>query len=289
MAEFWENDPVMWGFHPDDTSEIAAVPSVPAGSDPVVEAAVAEAVRRTDPKHGTTYIGWLIAILVFLFIGVITVGVVGYHDLSNQYDKSQKQVANGQSALLVEQNQRSQAESALAQAIKQLQANGITPHISTTPTAGPQGSQGQPGRGILAVTRTSDGHLILVFSDGSTQDLGSFQGSPGATGRSVANTSLNGAGDLVVSYSDGTAQDVGHVVGAAGATGATGAAGATGDTGATGAQGDPGATGPAGANAPTIVSVSTDETPGVCTVTTTLSDGSTVTGALHTGNPLDCP
>lgn len=268
--EYFSDLPELWGIQP---------PPEAPGTDPVVENAVARAMEQTEPRHSDPFaraVVWGLAILLAI---VLVIGVLGYHSLSNKSDQQTAQHKTDQAALLAEEKQRQQTESALTQAINQLQANGITPHISTTPVPGPAGAagtNGANGRGILAVTRTANNHLVIVFTDGNTQDLGSFQGAVGATGRGIEATSISAGGDLVVAFTDGTAADVGHVVGAAGAVGPQGDKGDTGNTGSTG---------PAGANAPTITSVSISG----CTVMTTLSDGSTATGTVSGLILAGCP
>jgi hypothetical protein len=79
---------------------------------------------------------------------------------------------------------------------------------------GKNGLDGKNGRGILG-TSLRDGHLLVAFDDGTSQDVGPVVGAAGAVGppgRSVSGVSLTG-GRLVVAYSDGTSADLGVVVG----------------------------------------------------------------------------
>jgi hypothetical protein len=113
--------------------------------------------------------------------------------------------------------------------------------------AGPTGPSGQPGangangRGI-ASTHLANGDLIVVYTDGTADDVGTVtgpqgvQGSSGKDGRGITGSAIVGT-DLVVTYSDGTSSDLGNVVGPQGTAGATGQAGTNGQNGANGSNG----------------------------------------------------
>lgn len=84
------------------------------------------------------------------------------------------------------------------------------------------------------------GELIFVYSDGSTQNLGSVngdkgeQGLQGIAGVGIAGADINENGELVLTYTDGRTQNLGVV------TGTDGMDGADGVDGSQGAQGKPG-------------------------------------------------
>lgn len=104
--------------------------------------------------------------------------------------------------------------------------------LATAPVPGPPGPGGPPGRGIKAVNPIG-GHLVIVYTDGTAQDVGQWVGPTGKTGpagRGIRQQSVVG-GHLIVSYTDGAVVDLGQVVGAAGSTGPTGASGASGPNG----------------------------------------------------------
>lgn len=84
------------------------------------------------------------------------------------------------------------------------------------------------------------GELIFVYSDGSTQNLGSVngakgeQGLQGIAGVGIAGADINENGELVLTYTDGRTQNLGVV------TGTDGNDGADGVDGSQGVQGKPG-------------------------------------------------
>ena len=97
--------------------------------------------------------------------------------------------------------------------------------------------------GTLTVTDAllnEKGDLIFVYSDGSTQNLGSVngdkgeQGLQGIAGVGIAGAAINENGELVLTYTDGRTQNLGVV------TGADGNDGTDGVDGSQGAQGKPG-------------------------------------------------
>jgi hypothetical protein len=87
------------------------------------------------------------------------------------------------------------------------------PAPTLTPSPGRAGSDGSRGRGITGAIVTSDGHLLLSFTDDTTQDVGVVVGKDGKDGidgvsfRSVAIVN----GHLIVTLSDGTTQDAGEL------------------------------------------------------------------------------
>lgn len=107
-----------------------------------------------------------------------------------------------------------------------------------TGPAGPSGANGSNGRGI-ASTHLASGDLIVVYTDGASEDVGTVTGPQGATGgagRGISGSAIVGT-DLVITYSDGTSSDLGNVVGPQGSAGTTGVAGANGAAGPTGPNG----------------------------------------------------
>lgn len=87
------------------------------------------------------------------------------------------------------------------------------------------------------------GELVLIYSDGSAQNLGVItgaqgpqgdQGEQGIQGISVTGAEINEKGELILSYSDGKTQNLGVV------TGAQGPQGDKGEQGEQGEQGKPG-------------------------------------------------
>lgn len=88
---------------------------------------------------------------------------------------------------------------------------------------GGAGAAGAAGRGISNATINGQGHLILTYTDGTTQDVGIVQGASNGSGRGITAAIIDASGHLILSYSDNTSQDVGQVVGANGRDGKDGA------------------------------------------------------------------
>ena len=102
---------------------------------------------------------------------------------------------------------------------------------------GEKGDAGADGRGIASIRINESGHLIVTYSDGTSEDAGLVQvNAAGATGAQGATGNTGAQGETGATGAQGE-------TGAAGAQGETGAAGAQGETGATGAQGETGAAG----------------------------------------------
>jgi len=131
---------------------------------------------------------------------------------------------------------------------------------------GPQGPQGIPG---------APGAQGLPGTRGAAGPEGP-QGSTGPNGQTVTGP----AGENGGQGAQGPAGDT--VTGPAGPQGEQGPAGQNGVDGTNGTDGKDGAD---GASAPTITGVSEDQA--ACTITLTLSDGSTVSGPIH--GTLMCP
>lgn len=95
--------------------------------------------------------------------------------------------------------------------------------IKNDPT-NPVSIPGVPGVSITRTEQNQTGHLIVFFSDGTTQDAGLVKGADGfvgASGRSITTTTILN-GELIIAYSDGTAQNLGSIVGPMGPIGPAG-------------------------------------------------------------------
>lgn len=80
---------------------------------------------------------------------------------------------------------------------------------------GRPGTNGTDGRGITSTLLRADGHLVLTYSDGSTNDVGLVVGQSGGAGSAgvgITSATTQG-GRLVLSFSDGSNVDVGRIVG----------------------------------------------------------------------------
>jgi len=147
----------------------------------------------------------------------------------------------------------------------------VTAFVINSVTAGPQGPQGIQGEQGPAGPAGPAGANGAVGPQGpqGTQGLTGSTGPPGEKGETGATGPAGATGPT-------------GPTGATGATGATGPAGPQGPTGPqgpagpTGATGATGATGPAGPDGKSVTSVSVTNN----TVTTTLSDTSTVSGSF---------
>lgn len=153
--------------------------------------------------------------------------------------KSQAAPLAGQVQGLCDGSQGSAVATAIDQAGACTQASKVQSVIAGP--AGPSGPAGPPGgngRGI-ASTHLANGDLIVVYTDGASEDVGTVTGPQGATGgagRGISGSAIVGT-DLVITYSDGTSSDLGNVVGPQGSAGTTGVAGANGAAGPTGPNG----------------------------------------------------
>lgn len=121
---------------------------------------------------------------------------------------------------------------------------------------GAQGATGPTGRGVTKFDKVN-GELIVEYTDGTTQNVGSIVGKDGTNGidgkngRGILSAGID-SGSLVVHYTDGASENLGIVVGPAGSPGSQGA---TGPSGAAGPQGSPGAAGADGKNGVNGISV----------------------------------
>jgi hypothetical protein len=106
----------------------------------------------------------------------------------------------------------------------------ITYSNATTQDAGlvkgADGATGATGVSIVTAAVNGSGHLILTKSDSTTVDAGAVQGTAGPPGRSVSSATVNGSGHLIITFSDSATQDAGAVVGPPGTAPATDTVGA---------------------------------------------------------------
>jgi hypothetical protein len=84
------------------------------------------------------------------------------------------------------------------------------PAPTITPSPGQSGQTGADGRGITGALVTTDGHLVLSFTDNTTQDVGVVVGKDGKDGVSFRSAAIVN-GHLIVTLSDGTTQDAGEL------------------------------------------------------------------------------
>ena len=133
-------------------------------------------------------------------------------------------------------------------------------------------------RGIKSVTIDDNGHLIITYTDGTTEDAGKVvgadgkdgkdgdkgpkgdkgdagqdgkdgqDGADGKNGRGIESVATNDKGELIITYTDGTTENAGKVVGADGKDGKDGTDGKDGDKGDAGQDGKDGTDGKDGAN-----------------------------------------
>lgn len=218
--------PPTWPVTPDSNSNSGSSTSssitIPVGAGMVEpDARVHEVLARTAVVN-TRNPRLVIALIVFVALTVVGATILfvlflGQRartaDLTGQVDTLSGQIAT----LGPQVNRQHDDAEALARQVKAL---GAAPVVQPQPVVGPVGPA---GRGISG-TALRDGHLILMFTDGTTADVGQITGTPGAAG--TAGTSITSAlvvgGHLVLTYSDGHTADVGQVVGPAGAAGAAG-------------------------------------------------------------------
>lgn len=183
------------------------------------------------------------------------------------------------------------------------------------PAPGDDPTPTDDARGITSTTIDDNGHLIITYTDGTTEDAGKVVGEDGAAGtpgadgsdgsdgaqgpkgddgkdgadgaagndgedgRSIDSVRINDAGELIVTFSDGVEQNVGPVAGAAGKDGNDGKDGDNGKDGADGADGTPGKDGKDGKDGRGIDSVTTNDKG---EVVVKYSDGTTdVLGTLN--------
>lgn len=140
-------------------------------------------------------------------------------------------------------------------------------------------------RGIKSVTIDDNGHLIITYTDGTTEDAGKVvgadgkdskdgtdgkdgdkgdagqdgkDGADGKDGRGIESVTTNDKGEVVVTYTDGTSEILGTLAGAKGDKGTPGRDGFDGAPGRDGTDGRDGANGKDGKDGRGIKSVTTD-------------------------------
>lgn len=140
-------------------------------------------------------------------------------------------------------------------------------------------------RGITSVTIDDNGHLIITYTDGTTEDAGKVvgaegkdgkdgtdgkdgdkgdagqdgkDGTDGKDGRGIKSVTTNDKGEVVVTYTDGTSEILGTLAGAKGDQGTPGRDGFDGAPGRDGTDGANGKDGKDGKDGRGIKSVTTD-------------------------------
>lgn len=115
--------------------------------------------------------------------------------------------------------------------------------------------QADESRSIKSVTVNDEGHLIITYTDGTTEDAGNVvgadgkdgtdgedgaDGKPGKDGRGIESVTTNDRGEVIVAYTDGTTDNLGLLVGPKGDQGSPGSDGKDGKDGADGQDGKDG-------------------------------------------------
>ncbi|MFH6889539.1 ExeM/NucH family extracellular endonuclease [Corynebacterium aurimucosum] len=115
--------------------------------------------------------------------------------------------------------------------------------------------QADESRSIKSVTVNDEGHLIITYTDGTTEDAGNVvgadgkdgtdgedgaDGKPGKDGRGIESVTTNDRGKVIVAYTDGTTDNLGLLVGPKGDQGSPGSDGKDGKDGADGQDGKDG-------------------------------------------------
>lgn len=91
--------------------------------------------------------------------------------------------------------------------------DGATGSAGANGTAGKDGTAGTNGTNGRSVQSTmiTDGHLIVTFSDGTTQDAGIVTG-PSGPDKFVRNISTDASGSVTITYNDNTTASAGKIV-----------------------------------------------------------------------------
>ena len=125
----------------------------------------------------------------------------------------------------------------------------------------------EEARGIKSVTVDDNGHLIITYTDGATEDAGKVvgadgkpgkDGADGKDGRGIESVTTNDKGEVIVTYTDGTTDNLGALAGPKGDQGAPGHDGEDGAPGRDGEDGEDGNHGTDGKEGRGIKSVTTD-------------------------------
>lgn len=109
-----------------------------------------------------------------------------------------------------------------------------------------RGADGQDGRGITDVELSDEGELVIVYSDGQRETIGSATGAKGDTGPQGPQGEKGETGDAGPQGPQGEKGETGDT----GPQGPQGEKGETGDVGPQGPQGEKGETGDAGPQGP---------------------------------------
>ncbi|MCK2242137.1 MULTISPECIES: hypothetical protein [unclassified Crossiella] len=168
------------------------------------------AVRRARDTRGHR-LGLLLALLAAA--AMCAFGLVYLNqrsELRGEIDQLGRQAAAMQTSAAA-------ADAAARALADQVRALGQTPVV----TPRPDPPTPVPARGIAGTTVTTDGRLLVAYSDGVTEDKGRVLGKDGKDG--VSPPGITGAelldGVLVLRWSDGRAEILGRVIGPTGATG----------------------------------------------------------------------
>ena len=122
-------------------------------------------------------------------------------------------------------------------------------------------------RNIESVTIDDNGHLIITYTDGTTEDAGKVvgadgkpgkDGADGKDGRGIESVTTNDKGEVIVTYTDGTTDNLGALAGPKGDQGEPGQDGDNGAPGRDGEDGEDGNHGTDGKDGRGIKSVTTD-------------------------------
>ncbi len=143
----------------------------------------------------------------------------------------------------------------------------------------------EEARGIKSVTVDNNGHLIITYTDGTTEDAGKVvgadgkpgkdgadgqdgtdgedgsngkDGADGKDGRGIESVTTNDKGEVIVTYTDGTTDNLGPLAGPKGDQGEPGHDGDNGAPGRNGEDGKDGTDGQDGKDGRGITSVTTD-------------------------------
>ena len=192
--------------------------------------------RRADEQPTPRWLSWLIAVIavVAVSLGISVTWTAGTAEDANLVLQGEKSAVEGQRDAAVGQSVD------LASQVQQACTTGVlesddplctrAAEVRAQPIPGGQGAMGETGaagRGIVSTNIDPRGHLLVTYTDGTTDDVGvvagaaGVDGTDGQDGRGITSTTL-ADGRLIITFTDGQAQDVGPVVGSNGAKGVDG-------------------------------------------------------------------
>lgn len=156
----------------------------------------------------------ILAVIISVVVGIVFLASIGAtaNGLSERIDESDQRAAEAATVAETKDAQLADQQAKTALAVEQLRDHGIKPSVTATipiPDAAPtpavlmlyvkqaldafcadgrctpkpakngtDGTDGAPGRGISAVSCTTDG-LIVTYTDGTTQNAGQCRGADG--------------------------------------------------------------------------------------------------------------